>query len=144
MATRAEFVRVVQSYVGTPYRKRGRSPGRGLDCPGVGICGLGELGVSVEDEAHYPDLPDGRLTLILSERLIAIGLGELRPGDVAEAFYPRAERPSHIVFIGERRGVMTAIHASAQAREVVEHRLHGRRLPGGGEIVRAFQIPGLD
>lgn len=45
------------SYVGTPYRHQGRSPGTGLDCIGIVVCALQSIGIPVNDRRSYRDVP---------------------------------------------------------------------------------------
>lgn len=38
-----------EEYIGTPYREDGRIKGVGVDCAGLAVCVLGELGIEVVD-----------------------------------------------------------------------------------------------
>lgn len=48
-----EFVRVAREYIGTPWVHDARLKGVGVDCVGLIVCALAELGVDVPDERGY-------------------------------------------------------------------------------------------
>lgn len=132
---RADIVTLARSYIGTPFRHQGRSPGHGLDCIGVIVCIGRALELFDYDLPDYPRLPHGDMVLgphVARAGFRPLPLSTARPGDVL--MFRVLREPQHVALI-TGRGVL---HAWLQAGAVVEHRLepfwHSR-------IVGAFAFP---
>ena len=54
MATKGEqLAAIAQSYIGTPFWEHGREPGVALDCAGVVICALAQMGIACDDPPYH-------------------------------------------------------------------------------------------
>ena len=146
MTTRADIVRVVRTYIDTPWHHAGRLPGVGLDCAGIVICAGRELGIwpADFDVPPYGRNPDGTLLDLCDEHLLRIPRVVMLPGDVI-VLRPEDE-PQHIGILGDyRHGGLSLIHAS-NARSVVPARVIETRLmfARNQRFVAAFAFPGIE
>lgn len=145
MVTRAEFVAVVRSYVGTPYHHQGRLPGVGLDCAGVLICAAWACGVKPAgwDVNGYARQPDGEtLRRICDEHLTAIDPAAMRAADVLLVRFRRGP-PQHLGIVFDHpRGGLSMVHADGlRSKSVSETRVEfGRAM----SLVAAYSVPGLE
>ena len=76
---REEIVAEARKWIGTPFRHQGRIRGRGVDCVGLPLCVMRDLGIAdwTEDFRVYPRRPmTDRVLEICKERLIEIPLNE--------------------------------------------------------------------
>jgi len=64
-----------KTFLGTPFRHQGRTPGLGLDCVGVVVCALQALGVPVNDRRTYKSVPPKSM---LSENALRHGFTEVK------------------------------------------------------------------
>lgn len=148
MVTRADVIRVVRSYVGTPFQHRGRVPGRGLDCAGVVICAARELGlVSPEfDVPPYGTAPDGDGMLDWCDRYMhRVAREQMQPGDVLVLIADRDPQHLGVLTPYERTpGALAIVHASnslsIMPRRVIETRLLFSR---GMQFRAAYALPGV-
>ncbi len=135
----SEFIKHVESYVGTRYMHQARLPGVGLDCAGVVVCAAREIGIDVQDISGYSRTPSGmRLTSALAAHCDVAtytGVDDLQKGDIL-AFIWDLE-PQHIgVYVGD--GYI--VHAHAMARRTVKHRLDAE---WHSRIALVFRIKGV-
>jgi cell wall-associated NlpC family hydrolase len=105
-ASRNAFVRLVESYIGTPVVHRGRLPHIGLDCVGLAIAACRELGMDIPEPSVYGKLPDADvlragLSLYCREVLVSSRV----PGDLLQVYAGKQAR--HLV-------VFTGVNASNQ------------------------------
>jgi cell wall-associated NlpC family hydrolase len=131
---RAAVVECARRYLGTRWHHQGRSSA-GLDCAGLVVRVAHDLGLSSADVGGYGRTPDGfRLYDVLRAHLVVTH--EAQPGDVL--LFRFVKNPMHLAILTEP-GRM--IHAYANARRVVEHRIDEtwRR-----RIVDAFRLPGVE
>ena len=56
-ARRTKLVETALTYLGTPFRHQGRTPGIGLDCAGLIICSANESGYHVDAPTVYGRRP---------------------------------------------------------------------------------------
>jgi cell wall-associated NlpC family hydrolase len=113
-------VALARTYIGTPFRHQGRTPGHGLDCIGVMVCIGRELGLFDYDLPHYPRLPHGDMALL--PHVARAGFRPLticaaQPGDVL--VFRVLREPQHVALLTD----CGVLHAWLQAGAVVEHRL---------------------
>jgi cell wall-associated NlpC family hydrolase len=135
---RAGFIAAARSYLGVPFKHRGRSA-RGIDCVGLVAVALAAVGRQIADEKAYGRDPvrDG-----LRDRLIAhLGspVTDYQPGDVLLLRWHMAG-PVHLfnhvaIATDCPYGGLNMIHALAQNKAVVEHRIGE---PWPRRIVEAF------
>lgn len=131
--TAADVVTVARTYLGVRWHHQGRSRA-GIDCLGLVVVVAHELGLSKADATDYGRLPDGgRLRRALLEHLLPVR-GMHAEGDVLMFRFQQA--PMHV-------GIATdvgLIHAYANMRKVVEHRIDA---VWDKRLVAAFRFPGL-
>lgn len=110
-----------RTFLGTPFRHQGRLPGAGLDCVGVVVCALKQLGYHVEDQSGYGRIPlRGRLIAAIENHCDAISQEDIQPGDLM-MFAFRSE-PQHIAIVSAINPIML-IHAYQDVHRVVENGL---------------------
>ncbi len=114
---RPRLVDAARACLGTPYVHLGRAAGQGMDCLGLVIHALRCAGLSVQDDTHYKQRPDGKH---LMRCVIAHGApekphDEIAAGDVL--IFRFDHQPQHF---GLATGADKMIHAFAPAGAVVE------------------------
>lgn len=144
-ATRADAVRVARSYIDTPFHHAARLPGVGLDCAGLVICIMRELGLAAADwdVQGYGLDPDGSFLAVCDASLRRIERAVMQPGDVVAVSYLRV--PRHVGVLGDyAHGGFSLIHAtnarSVRPPRVVETRLLISREQG---FAAAYALPGI-
>lgn len=117
------LVSVARSYLDVPFRHRGRSR-RGLDCIGLVVVALADVGRSVPDKKAYGRSPEAdRLReALVAEFGAAIHKSELQVGDIVTMQW--TGRPQHVGIVTDYRyGGLGLIHAEIANGRVIEHRL---------------------
>ena len=121
MVTGRELVEKAREYIGTPFHHQGRVKGAGVDCIGLGICSLIELGFEINDQQNYPRLPRrGELLEAVKAHCDPIELSDAKMGDLLVFVFVKRLGPQHIGIVTEH-GMM--IHSWSKAKGVVEHNL---------------------
>ena len=115
-----EIVAQARSWLGTPWRHQGRLKGVACDCAGL-IVGIGqELGYTDYDFRAYGHMPDGttlrRICNTHLDRASELGLGHV-------LLMRFKKHPQHLAIVGDKGSPFSIIHAYAEARKCVEHRL---------------------
>lgn len=115
------------------FRHQGRSPVEGLDCIGLVIWTMRELGLSDYDYGHYAAIPADAapMTAELERLMERIPLEQAKEGDVLR--FNMAGVPLHV-------GIKTdigVIHALSTRGKVVEHRLDEK---WGRRVIEAWRI----
>jgi cell wall-associated NlpC family hydrolase len=141
--TRAAFVALVRSYVGTPFHHQGRLPGVGMDCPAPIVCACWHFGLKPRefDVVGYPRVPDGvTLQRYCDEHMTRIAPALLQPGDAVLVAWAGGP-PQHLGVVVDYPGALAMVHAdSIRRRAVVETRLvFGRAM----RLVSGYAIPGV-
>ena len=118
--TGLDVVAQARSWLGTPFRHQGRLKGVGVDCAGL-IIGVGHnFGLSDFDYRTYSHMPDGKtMRRICKENLDSVS--DMRLGDVLLMKFKI--HPQHLAIVGDGGTPFSIIHAYAEARKCVEHRL---------------------
>lgn len=117
---RLKIVQEARRWLGTPFRHQGRIRGRAVDCVGLPLCVMRDLGIAdwTEDFKVYPRQPmTDRVLEVCRERLNEKQFKDVQPGDILVF---RAPTVACHTGIASNIGV---IHAYAPARKVVEHRI---------------------
>jgi cell wall-associated NlpC family hydrolase len=136
MITRGDIVAVARSYVGTPFHHQGRVKGVGVDCVGVIVCVLRELGVPHEDVTVYARCGESALMLGQFDKYLE-RTETLNPGDVLAMWVRESTQLVHCAWLTERG---TIIHTSGSTMRVAEHTLDSRWLERVG---RVYSVPGV-
>ena len=101
--------------LGTPFHHQGRLPGAGLDCLGLVVCSLRQLGHKVTDETNYGRRGDGVRLIAALEEQGALTVTTINPGNLL--VFRFGGMPQHLA-------IATAddqmIHAYAPVGKVVE------------------------
>lgn len=123
---RAQFIAAAWALLGVRFRHMGRSA-RGVDCAGTVLVALLAVGRPFNDnngEAYGREPHNQTLRKMLVENL-GQPIGEvcyMRAGDVPLMAFEG--EPSHVAILGDYLyGGLSVIHAYAQIKRVVEHRL---------------------
>lgn len=115
--TRDEIVAQARTYLGQPWRHRGRSPD-GLDCAGLLVLLSEHFGHEVEDVEGYSRLPDkDRFTEHLKAQFM-LTRPPFKPGQIV--VLRDGVLPCHCGILAEKHGRLTLIHSTVARRKVVE------------------------
>lgn len=126
------LVTAARAYLGVPFRHQGRNK-LGLDCAGLVVVALADIGIVVDDEVGYSLNPHkGRLEACIARNtfLKEISVDQITTGDVLLIAFKQA--PQHVA-IKTDNGI---IHATSQLGKVVEHGFS----PLFGKIVGAYRV----
>lgn len=114
-----DIVRAAKSYVGSPYRHMGRSRVRGLDCAGLPILVLHDLGINSFETHNYSRRPNVQE---YDREMARAGCRKIPFADLASGDLVRLTSPSWpvhcAVYEVDERGRGWIIHAYAPARQV--------------------------
>lgn len=135
-AERLALIVEARTYLGVRFRHQGRGR-RGVDCAGLVVVSLRLIGREPADVAAYGREPlnQGLRGMLVENFGEPIPKTEMRLGDVALMRF-RGE-PSHVGLVTDYpyRG-LALIHAFAQVKKVVEHRIDSEWF---GNIVEVFR-----
>ncbi|WP_233343629.1 C40 family peptidase [Burkholderia cepacia] len=134
MVTRQQVVDEARTWAGTRWQHQGRLKGIGVDCAGLVVCALRNVGIEVDDVDGYPRRPDGSLLEVVRRQTEPTS--DWRAGDVVLMHWDND--PCHL---GILTSPSTIIHAYAMAREVVEHDLDDHML---SHITCVRQVRGVE
>lgn len=138
-ASPADVVVVARSYLGIRWRHQGRSRA-GVDCVGLIIRILRDLGLSDFDASGYGRLPDGVMMRRTLDQHCVPRVGDPLPGMVALMRFKGA--PQHVGIVAPYvHGGESLVHALVTARKVAEHRLDPTWL---SRIVALYDLPGVE
>lgn len=112
-----DLVRTARGYLGTPFHHAGRQKGLGVDCVGLVLCALHELGATDWDDRHYSRLVDpDHLRRQIERHCDPVPVEARQPGDLL-LFRVQGVAQHVGLFTGE-----SVIHAYETVGYVVEHR----------------------
>jgi len=138
---RAEIVKEARSWIGVRWRHQGRSKKTGTDCAGVVIGTGAALGLTDYDYRTYRA---GRAVEGFVRHFRAGGarlkrVGDRKPGDIL--LFEQNGHTSHAGILTEKGGKEFLVHAQANFRRVVEHRLSDSWVK---RITHCFAFPGVE
>ena len=121
-------VQEARRWIGTPWRHRGRQPGRRLDCVGLVVCALHAAGRPVKDRQVYgrDAEKDALRDALMAEFGHPLPRDRAAPGDIA--LFRGEAYPLHVGILGDYPlGGLSVIHAcnAPGVMRVTEHRLAG-------------------
>lgn len=133
MTTRQQIIDEARCHLGIRWVHQARSLA-GVDCVGLVIRVAHALGLSAFDVTDYSRQPDPRMMrALLAEHMEPVTSPQL--GDVLLMKFD--VEPQHVAIVTD----IGIIHAYAQARRVVEHRMDDL---WKNRIVGAYQFKGLE
>lgn len=144
LITRAQVVACARSYIGVPFRHMGRTRQEGLDCIGLPLAVMRDLGIP------FPDYPDGNYTrrgagfqLVqhCCQYASPVPISKCKDGDVL--VFQEGQIPCHTGILthrGESRYVVQALGKTSWMR-VVECPMAGE---WSGKLRFAFHMPGVE
>lgn len=138
--TGAEIVAEARSWIGVPYRVRGRSR-QGIDCLGLLVMIGRHFEIPHVDEQEYSSWPrhDHLILRRLAQHLVRLPMTETpRPGLVG--CFAERTLPGHVGIFSELYGALHLVHARVSPREVCEHAW----LPNSEmRLIGLFAFPGM-
>jgi hypothetical protein len=116
--TRDDIVKAGRSYIGTPFKFRGRSR-LGIDCVGLLYCIGQDIGFPIEDDQTYSKFPEpDKFRNIIYAHSKPGDANNLRNGTVA--MFKQSIYPLHCgVLVVDNTGIKV-INANMKSRKVVE------------------------
>lgn len=131
--TRNEIVAQARTWLGTPWHHQGRLKGVGVDCIGLVIEVLKELGIQTEDTTDYSRFPDGKSLQEAMARHF-VEADKPQPGDIL--LMRVTKMPQHVGFVTDK-GVIHSYYGAG----VVETGL-GKNWKE--RVVAAYSVPGVE
>ena len=142
--TRADVVAEARSWLGVPFRPKGRSR-LGVDCIGLLVMIGTRFGVPHEDEQHYTDWPDPqrRMTRTLGRFLVQVGPADPWDGTIG-AFTTHRALPGHVGVFSTKHGQRHLVHARMSERRVIEEPFDSDPRTRTMLIVARYRFPALE
>ena len=129
-----DIVKMAREWIGTPFHHQGRVKGVGVDCIGLIVGCVQELGYPVIDSDGYGREPaHGILQKALSDQLELSS--ELKHGDII--LFRFVKEPQHVAIYTKDN---TIIHAYSKVKKCIEHRLDAS---WSKRIVNKYQLKKL-
>lgn len=137
---RQAFIAHARSHVDarTIWRHQGRSA-RGLDCGGLIAVSLASAGRTVVDALAYGRRPYRKMLEATLEANFGAPVPKdfLAAGDIALMRFSESQQCSHVGIVADHPvGGLSLIHAFAQVRRVVEHRIDAEWMNNIAEVYR--------
>jgi cell wall-associated NlpC family hydrolase len=119
MIKREDIIKKAREYLNTPWKHQGRSKITGVDCVGLFVCVLKELGLPVIDRTDYRDKPKpDELIDAIENHCAEIPIIFAKPGDLLLFWVRRPWLPQHIGLLTDYGFIHTPLKA-----KVVEYEL---------------------
>lgn len=136
MILASDVVAEARKHTGRPFRHQGRNPSTGLDCVGLAVRVLSDLGVDVVDSTSYEREPNPEMMAAAIEPyLSAINLTEASQGCILWIRF--FKEPMHIAIVTD----IGMIHAYGTIGRVVEHGIDKK---WQRRIYKAYRINGVN
>lgn len=136
MVTGTDVFSAARELIGTPFQHQGRKKGIGIDCAGVPIWTMKQLGLADINVSNYPRSPNGKMIVEIErhcEKTI------IKPGVLV--VYRISALPQHMGIISVYNDGLGLIHAWDIAKEVVEHRLPEK---WNDRLIGYYALPGVN
>lgn len=111
-----EFIEAARSYIGVKWMHQGRNR-MGIDCVGLVVNSLADIGLVVPDMKGYRRQPDPAVFL---GHIHEHSLPEANPAPGMVGIFRAGPQPCHIGIFAEKYGQLSLIHAYAGQRVVME------------------------
>lgn len=139
MPTRQDLIDAARKYKAVPWRHQGRTM-RGIDCAGLIVLSLRDVGIDVPDRTDYQRRTSGVAFIAhFKKHGIQKPVADMQPGDVA--VFREPAYPCHSAILTWKNGLMHMIHSHARRRKVVEE-LYAHEWKD--RIIAVFAVPGLE
>jgi cell wall-associated NlpC family hydrolase len=131
------IVAATRSFLGTPFRHLGRTPGKALDCAGLAVSVAGALGLSVDDRDAYGRTPANGLleTMLDAQTCLLRVTRQPQAGDLLLMKFKGD--PQHLALCAGD----TIIHAWMTVGKVAEHRFTDQ---WKSRVVRVYEFSGVE
>jgi NlpC/P60 family putative phage cell wall peptidase len=144
MVSRQDVLRVARSWIGTPYHHQGRVKGVGVDCCGLIIGVMKELGLNDYDIDGYSRTADGvNIISEFNEQCVPIAPTSVVSGDIL--IFRIKNVPQHCGILSDLDGQNYVIHAYQSEADhlnfVTEHILDDWWI---SRIVACYAFPGVE
>lgn len=129
------IVEKAKEYLGVRFAHQGRSK-KGLDCVGLYICVLRDLGIEFEDVAAYGRKPSAKLLLETIRKVCnEVSLDNLQAGDLLLMKYGSQEPLHTAIYAGLKNGTERIILATASGVQ-----MKYKSDFENGQLVKAFRL----
>lgn len=115
MPNNNDFIESARSYMGVKWRHQGRNR-MGVDCVGLVICALADIGVEVPDMQGYRRSPDP----IFVEHIRNNSAAAIGPVPGTLGIFRDGTQPCHVGIFGTLHGQVSLIHAYTGTGKVME------------------------
>jgi cell wall-associated NlpC family hydrolase len=144
-AHRTAFIAAARSLLGVRYRHQGRTA-RGVDCVGLCIYGLAQIGIQCEDMFGYDTRPDGVTLQANVEKHLGPPTDNWKPGDIVLFRWHEKNGTVYSNHVGILSGVTpyspkrwTLLHSYGPEKRVTEHTLAA---PWDRRVVAVYSLAG--
>lgn len=138
MQSRQQLIDAARAYKGTKWRHQGRSR-TGIDCAGLIVCALKDIGIEVPDRTDYQRRTSGQQFMAhFTKHGIRKHPKDMAPGDVL--VFREPAYPCHCAILTEKNGEHFIIHAHARRKKVVEEHYAHEWLD---RLIAVYQVPGI-
>tara|TARA_R100000951_G_scaffold114960_1_gene121520 strand:+ start:19013 stop:19438 length:426 start_codon:yes stop_codon:yes gene_type:complete len=123
-------------YVGVRWRHQGRCRASGLDCLGLLVVSLQDLGLEVQDQTSYDRRPDHRnLLRRVSSQLDSVSVDDISSGDILLLHFKDTNKsPYHFAIVTERGRI---VHGYGIKKKIVVDMLDSWK----DNIHSVFRVP---
>lgn len=136
MITQYEIIETARDWLDTPFHHQGRAKGVGVDCIGLAVGVLRELGIESPDLPGYSREPDGVLEKMLDKHLTRISI---QSG--ALLLFKIRRNPQHVAIATEGGYMIHSLYAGKNRQSKVSE------IPidqwWSDRIIRAYALPGV-
>lgn len=121
MITGDDIVSEARKHLGVPFRHQGRNPASGLDCIGLAVRVISDLGFSISDITNYEREPNPvMMGAAIEPYLSRIDHRNIKPGCILWMKFIR--EPMHVAIVTD----IGMIHAYGTIGRVVEHSIDSK------------------
>jgi cell wall-associated NlpC family hydrolase len=134
MPSSSLLIAAARTYIGIPWLHQGRNR-QGVDCVGLLICAMADIGIEIPDMQGYRRAPDPE---VFVGHIHANSLPEKFPFPGTLGVFRDGSQPCHVGIFATMYDQMSLIHAAAGPERVKEE-LFIHDLPGNLISIRRFK-----